>query len=253
MRTAVITGSASGLGSATRLRLEADGYRVVGVDVAGQEIVADLSTPAGRAAAMNAILDATNRSIDALVVCADTGARSEPTSLIVSVNYFGSIELLDGLRPALTAGRNPAAVAISSSSIGTAALDDPALIETMLFDGEAAATALADRLHGAAVSGMTKIAVARAVRLRVQAWGQAQVRLNAVASGPMLAPPSPSARHPSRGPTMDALTTPLERSVEPRDIAAAVAFLLGPDAAAIHGSVLFVDGGTDALIRPERV
>jgi 3alpha-hydroxysteroid 3-dehydrogenase len=253
MRTAVITGSATGLGAATRLRLEADGYRVIGVDLSGQEISADLSSPAGRAAAMNAVLAATDRSIDVLVVCADIGARAEPTSLIVSVNYFGSIELLDGLRPALTAGHQPAAVAISSSSIGTVNLDDPALIDVMLFDGEAAAMALADRLHGSAVSAMTKIAVARAVRLRVQPWGQAQVRLNAVASGPMLVAPARSMSHPSRGPTMESLTTPLERSVEPRDIAAAVSFLISADAAAIHGSVLFVDGGTDALIRPELV
>ena len=34
-------------------------------------------------------------------------------------------------------------------------------------------------------------------------------------------------------------------------IASAIAFLLGPDAAFCCGSVLFVDGGSDALLRPD--
>ncbi len=37
--------------------------------------------------------------------------------------------------------------------------------------------------------------------------------------------------------------TPAGRMVEPRDIARAVAFLCGPDAAMIRGQVLVVDGG----------
>ena len=53
-RTAVITGSASGIGAAIRSRLEADGLRVIGIDLAGQEIDADLSTPEGRTSAVAA-------------------------------------------------------------------------------------------------------------------------------------------------------------------------------------------------------
>jgi NAD(P)-dependent dehydrogenase (short-subunit alcohol dehydrogenase family) len=36
----------------------------------------------------------------------------------------------------------------------------------------------------------------------------------------------------------------------PEQIAAAVAFLLSPEASFCCGSVLFVDGGSDALLRP---
>jgi NAD(P)-dependent dehydrogenase (short-subunit alcohol dehydrogenase family) len=35
------------------------------------------------------------------------------------------------------------------------------------------------------------------------------------------------------------------------EIAAAIAFLLDPANGYIHGSVLFVDGGSDALLRPD--
>ena len=44
--------------------------------------------------------------------------------------------------------------------------------------------------------------------------------------------------------------TPLGREGRPEEIAGIVAFLLGPDARFLCGSILFVDGGTDALLRP---
>jgi len=126
MRTVVVTGSASGLGAAIRKRLENEGARVIGVDLSGQEIDADLSSPAGRSAAMNAVLSATNRTLDGLVVCAGLGPHVKPASRLVSVNYYGAVEVLDGLRPALAAGTQPAAVAISSNSIGMVPIEDPA-------------------------------------------------------------------------------------------------------------------------------
>ncbi len=67
-RTIVITGSGSGLGAAVRARLEAAGDRVIGVDLRGQEIEADLATATGRSAAMNAGLDACEGKPDGLVV-----------------------------------------------------------------------------------------------------------------------------------------------------------------------------------------
>jgi len=53
MRTVCITGSAGGIGAATRQRLEKEGARVIGVDVRDAEVVADLSTPDGRDAIAN--------------------------------------------------------------------------------------------------------------------------------------------------------------------------------------------------------
>ena len=50
-RTVVVTGSASGMGAATKARLEADGQRVIGVDLRDADVTADLGIgrrPAGR-------------------------------------------------------------------------------------------------------------------------------------------------------------------------------------------------------------
>ncbi|MET1000951.1 MAG: NAD-dependent epimerase, partial [Acidimicrobiia bacterium] len=48
MGTIALTGSAGGIGAATRVRLEHDGHRVIGVDVRDAEVIADLASPAGR-------------------------------------------------------------------------------------------------------------------------------------------------------------------------------------------------------------
>ena len=52
MGTYVISGSASGIGAATRSRLEQSGNTVIGVDLRDAAVVADLSTPDGRAGAV---------------------------------------------------------------------------------------------------------------------------------------------------------------------------------------------------------
>lgn len=251
MRTFVITGSGSGLGAAIRTRLEADGDEVIGVDLSGQEIDADLATADGRSAAIGEVLERTEGAIDGLVVCAGLGPHVTPLSLLVSVNYYGAVEVLDQLLPALQGGERPAAVAISSNSIGMVPVNDPALIDAMLDGTESDAVALAAGFDGPSVYAHTKIALARAIRRRAQAWGEAGVRLNAVAPGPVNTPLLQGSLDDAvLGPLVDALPIPLDRRADPDDIAGTVRFLLGPDAGFVHGSVLFADGGTDALVRP---
>ncbi|NEB21658.1 short-chain dehydrogenase, partial [Streptomyces coelicoflavus] len=57
-RNVVVTGSGSGIGAALTALLRARGDRVIGVDLSGGEIDADLSTPRGRAAAAAAAAEA---------------------------------------------------------------------------------------------------------------------------------------------------------------------------------------------------
>jgi NAD(P)-dependent dehydrogenase (short-subunit alcohol dehydrogenase family) len=52
------------------------------------------------------------------------------------------------------------------------------------------------------------------------------------------------------GPAVRGFPIPSGGFGAPDAVAAAIAFLLGPDARFCCGSVLFVDGGSDALLRP---
>jgi len=95
-----------------------------------------------------------------VVTCAGVaGSPDRLGSLLSSVNYFGTVEVLEGLRPLLAAGGG-AAVAISSNST-TVQPDIPLALTKACLDGdEAAAAAVADEGTSMGAYAATKIAVA---------------------------------------------------------------------------------------------
>lgn len=254
MRTVAMTGSASGIGAAVRARLERDGVRVIGCDLRGQEVNADLATPAGRAEAVAGLRAAAGGVLDGLVPVAGLGPQVRSTTAIVAVNYFGAVALLEGLRDVLAAGREPAAVAISSNSATISPNLDARLIAACLAGDEPAALARAAALDGAAVYAASKLALARFVRRRAvqDAWIGCGIRLNAVAPGAVQTPLLQAGLDDAKlGTAIRGLPIPRGRFGRPEEIAAAVAFLLSPDASFCCGTILFADGGTDALLRPD--
>ena len=252
MGTYCVTGSARGIGGAIRARIEAEGHTVIGVDLAGQEVVADLSSPDGRAGAIAAIRALAGEVLDGLVVCAGLPPTFTPTETIAQVNYFAAVELLDALRPLLEVAESGTAVAISSNSLGTVPEADEPLMGPLLAGDLDAAITAASALHGIQVYGMAKRALARAVRHRAPAWAEAGVRLNAVAPGAIQTALLQATLDDAEiGQFVEDFPIPVGRRGTVDDIAEAVWFVL--EATFMVGSVMFVDGGSDALMRPDAV
>lgn len=254
-RTVVVTGSASGMGAATRARLEADGQRVIGVDLRDADVIANLGSPEGRQAAIDAVAARCAGSLDGLVTWAGIAGLAEfPGSLLVSVNYFGTIALHEGLRPLLAQGDRPASIAISSNSTTVQPGVPMDVVERCLAGDEPGAREAADAAGSLAVYPATKTAIAWWARRHAPGpeWAGAGITLNVVAPGAVDTPLLQASRNdPIIGEFVDAFPVPLGRKGDPHELAATVAFLLGPDARFFCGSFIVVDGGTDAQLRPD--
>ncbi len=178
----------------------------------------------------------------------------KPRSRVAAVNYFGAVGTLDSLQPMLARGERPAAVAICSNSAPFGLPGDQPLMRAMLEGDEPRASALADEQEGWAVYSQSKLALAWALRRRAGAWAEQGIRLNGVAPGPVLtALTQAGLDDPVGGSLIKEFPVPLGRWGEPDEIASAVWFLLGPEASWIHGEILFVDGGTNALLRADSI
>lgn len=246
-----MTGGATGIGAAIKYSLLDAGHKVVVVDIKDAEIEADLSSKQGRDQAIAALREACADGLDGFVACAGVGSHVPNKQLIASVNYYGAIELVEGMRE-LLAQKGGSAVLISSNSAPMKTDDD--FVTTLLEGDEDAALITADAMPGQMVYSGSKQAVARWVRRNAAEYARQGIRLNALAPGYTQTPMTAQVENdPTYGEAikkfMDSI--PVGRPGQPEDMAKATKFLLGPDSSFICGIVLFVDGGHDAMMRAD--
>ncbi len=237
------------MGCAIRHRLESEGHRVIGIDLREAEIIADLSIASERVAMVTEVNRRCDGALDGLVVAA--GIQAGPASTIVSVNYFGAIATLTGLRPLLANRTDSSAVVVGSNSATTQPGYPIEVADLCLAgDEDAACQAVGDNALGAYPA--SKLALARWVRRQAPSadWIGAGIRLNAIAPGFIDTPMTEG--------TWDFVSTlaeiypiPAGRPGRSDEIAALVDYLLSAEAGFFCGSVITIDGGTEAVLRAD--
>ena len=253
-RTYVVTGAASGIGEATTALLTERGHRVIGVDLHDADVNVDLTTAEGRTELVTRVTELSGGRIDAIIANAGLAA---PAAVTVAVNFFGTVATLTGLRPLLAGSDAPRAVA--TASMASLFPPDDALLEALLAGDEKAAMARGAELEAAGgdaanlIYGTTKRALARWIRRNAATadWAGAGIPLNAVAPGVVETPMTASftGSEEARAAVLQMVPMPLNGIFQPRDVGYLLAWLTSEENAHLCGQVVFIDGGSDVVIR----
>lgn len=256
-RAIVVTGSASGLGKATTELLEEKGDRVIRVDIKEGDVLADLGTVEGRVSAVEEIKETSPEGIDGVITWAGIGG---PTPKTFTINYFGTVELLEGLRPLLEKSQAPRVV-VTSSRMSMENGDDN-LLELLLENKEeetiAKASEYPDDIDTANLFYATsKIALARWMRKKSASpeWGGKGILINAIAPGLIETPlTKPVLENPETGQGLLDVHPQVEQKLsQPKEIGEVAKFLLSAENSLLVGQCLFADRGTEVLIRGDKV
>jgi len=104
--------------------------------------------------------------------------------------------------------------------------------------------AVADKLRAAGHTGLRTNAT-------TAEWAGAGIRLNAIAPGAILTPLlQEQLKDPATADAIQRFPVPIGGYGDPSAVGDWVVFMLAPSAAFLCGSIIYVDGGTDAYFRP---
>jgi NAD(P)-dependent dehydrogenase (short-subunit alcohol dehydrogenase family) len=239
-RTALVTGSTSGIGKATALALAGRGAHVLVVgrnERRAQDVVAEIEGGGGSAAFRLTTLGDLESARDLAAWATEAGD--------------GHVDIL--INNTGVAFLGPSSAATEAEFDETFALN----VKVPFFLVAELAPAMAERGWGSVVNistmvasfgqaGMALYGASRAaLELLTKAWaaeyGPSGVRVNAVAPGPtrtalMESVPAEMVNHL-------AAQAPAGRVAEPEELAAAIVFLASDDASFVQGVTLAVDGG----------
>ena len=216
VRTALVTGAASGIGAATCASLRAGGLDVLGLDLSGADLAADVADPASVAAALAEVprIDVLVNNAGVLIEGSLADMPLADFDRQVAVNLRGPFVVTQAALPRIPAGGCIVNVASELAYLGR---------------------------QGASAYAATKGAMLSLTR----SWARElapRIRVNAVAPGPV---DTPLLGYDAMTPDQRALETgnPMGRIGRPEEIAAVIAFLASDAASFLTGQCVSADGG----------
>lgn len=243
-RSVIVTGIASGLGSALAKEFAAEGARVLGCDIndaAGEAVMDGIGIyrhcDVSKEAEVEALVDDAVERFGRLDVMINNAAiqverelaetTEEQLDRVIAVNlkgpFFGCKHAIRAMRPA-----------------GGGAIVNVASVVALAGDPMLAA-------YGAAKGGVVALTKSAAVK-----YGRDRIRCNAVCPGdiqtPLVEAYFAAAEDPAALRAQAENEYPLGRIGQPREVARAVLFLASDDASFVTGEALVVDGGCLAEI-----
>jgi len=244
-RTIIVTGGASGIGSAIVAAFEQIGDRVIIVDrnepdFPASYVACDLTDPASIDRAIAALPE----SIDVLVNSAGVSGLV-PIPTVMAVNFYGLRALTDALVPRIVDGGCVVSVASTSGWFWRDHLDEVSQIISARSD-----QAISEVIAQFVTDGYTAYARSKEA---VIVWSTAaaqehlgRVRFNSVSPGPIETPLLADFYEAMGHAELDPLTARSGgRNGKPQEIASVVRFLASADAHWINGTDIPVDHGAE--------
>jgi NAD(P)-dependent dehydrogenase (short-subunit alcohol dehydrogenase family) len=235
-RTALVTGSTSGLGKAIAVQLAAEGVAVIvhGRDAdRGATVVAEITAAGGTARFIGADL-------------------SDTTQIERLITDVGEIDILvnnAGLAVFSPTADLPAATfeALFANNVRAPFMLVAAFAPKMIANGAGSIINITSMsatvgLALGSAYGASKAALESMTRSWAAEYSPSGVRVNAVAPGPVYTDGAAPDRIQALG-----STTPMNRAAQPNEIAELVVFLASPQASYITGATIAVDGGRTAV------
>ncbi len=256
MGTYVVTGAALrpnrlGIGGALKQRLLDAGHSVIAVDLSDAEIMADLSTSEGRKGVVDTLAEAAPDGLDGLATCAAVGGGLATPQQLAEVNFFGTIDLINGCRDLLKR-KNGSAVVVSSHTFVLWPRED--IVELFLTMDRQKILEGVEQRSPRSVYASGKRALVHWMRSHVAEFAGDGIRLNTVIPGFTDTPlASREGATDEVRKAMDEFQSSIplgQRMGKPDEVAAGIEFLLSPAASFVCGAVLYVDGGHDVNLRP---
>lgn len=246
-QSVLITGGAGGIGSALARRLVGRGDRVTLLGRRPgplEELAKELGEAAVACPGDAGVPDDLNRAVERAV---EHGGRLDGLAHCVGSILLKSLHLTGDDEFAATIHTN----------LTTAFLASKAALGPMRAEKSGSVVLVSTVAAGQGLNNHEAIAAAKAgveglVRAAAITYARSGIRFNAVAPGLIDTPLSaPLLRNEASRAVSEAMH-PLGRLGVADDVAAAIAFLLGPESSWVTGQVLGVDGGLGAGVAPPR-